>query len=305
MTVNPTDSQELTTEVSEADATPVDTPAAPYRRPWALLAVTGLLLASVSGLGGYIIGERSAEQKFIAANPDSPSAIAAGLAKAKPGANGTRGPGPKAKEDGTFDAQIFGSSGPLQSQEDLPKVHRRNENDPFAIGAIDAPVVISEFSDMECPFCARYATQTEGQLIKDYVDKGLVRIEWNDLPINGPKAVAGAKAGRAAAEQGKFHEFKTALFAEAAKKNGHPEFGPADYERFAQQAGVPDMAKFKADMASNKYDQVVNQAQAYGSQLGISGTPGFLVGTKFVSGAQPVETFKKTIDQQIAATVNK
>ncbi|MDU0479080.1 thioredoxin domain-containing protein [Staphylococcus chromogenes] len=278
------------------------TPAPASRRPWALLAVTGLLLAAVSGLGGYIVGERTAEQKFIAANPDSPSAIAAGAAKAKPAAGGTRGPGPVAKADGTYNAQIFGSAGPLEKAEDLPKVHRRNAEDPFAIGPVDAPVVISEFSDFECPFCARYATQTEDTLIKEYVDRGLVRIEWNDMPINGPAAMAGAKAGRAAAEQGKFYEFKHALYAEAAKKNGHPEFGPADYERFAAQAGVPDMAKFKADAASTKYDHVLEQAKQYGGELGVNGTPGFLIGTKFISGAQPTEVFKKTIDQQLAAT---
>lgn len=271
------------------------------KRTIALLAIIGALLTAIGGLGGFILGERAATAEFIAGNPDSPAAIAAGMAKVKPAANGTRGPGPKAKADGTYDALIFGSSGPLQSKEDLPKVHRRNEADPFAIGPVDAPLVIAEFSDMECPFCARYATQTEGTLIKDYVDRGLVRIEWNDMPINGPKAVAGAKAGRAAAEQGKFYEFKHALYTEAATKNGHPEFGPADYERFAQAAGVPDLEKFKADAASTKYDAVVDQATQYGGGLGVSGTPGFLIGTTFISGAQPVEVFKKTIDQQLAA----
>ncbi|AKK04087.1 DsbA family protein [Corynebacterium epidermidicanis] len=270
------------------------------RRTIALLAINGLLLTAIGGLGGYVLGERAATAEFIAANPDSPTAIEAGVAKAKAGGNGTRGPGPVAKADGTYDALIFGSSGAIQSQEDLPKVHRRNEADPFAIGPTDAPVVIAEFSDFECPFCARYTTQTEDALIKDYVDRGLLRIEWNDMPINGPKALAGAKAGRAAAEQGKFYEFKHALYQEAATKNGHPEFGIADYERFAAAAGVPDLAKFTADATSTKYDAVLQQAQQYGGSLGVNGTPGFLIGTKFVSGAQPTDVFKKTIDQQLA-----
>lgn len=300
------------TPIDSAADNPADSPSGSpsgspktARQPWALLTVIGLLLTAIGGLGGYMIGERAAKEEFIVANPDSPTAIEALVAKAQPGGNGTAGPGPKAKADGTYDAMIFGAGGPLNTKEDLPNVHRRNEADPFAVGPVDAPVVISEFSDFECPFCARYATQSEDSIVKEYVDKGLVRIEWNDMPINGPHAVAGAKAGRAAAEQGKFNEFKQALFAESATKNGHPEFNQADYERFAKTAGVPDMDKFTKDATGTKYDAVLEQAKQYGGGLGVSGTPGFLIGTKFVSGAQPLEVFRKTIDQELAASVAK
>lgn len=266
----------------------------------ALLAIIGVLLAAVFGLGGYIVGERAATARFISENPSSATAISAKLAKVKPG-TGSRTA--TALPDGTFDAQIHGPGGELKSQEDVKNIHRRNPKDPFAIGALDAPVVISEFSDFECPFCARYATQTQGRILSEYVEKGLVRIEWNDMPINGPHAVAAAKAGRAAAEQGKFHEFATALFAEGATKNGHPNFEQADFERFARTAGVPDMAKFTADATSDKYDTAVSEAGQYGSGIGVSGTPAFLIGTKFVSGAQPWEVFQKAIEDQLAATV--
>lgn len=265
-----------------------------------LLAAIAVLLVAVSGLSGYLIGFDRAQSQFIADNPSSATAIKANLAKVKPGTGARTA---TAKPDGTYDALIQGPGGPLKSQADIANVHRRKAEDPFAIGAIDAPLVISEFSDFECPFCARYATQTEPSLLQEYVDKGLVRIEWNDLPINGANAVAAAKAGRAAAEQGKFHEFKEALFSEAANKNGHPGFVQADFERFAQQAGVPDMEKFKADAQSTKYDDAISQAQQYGSGIGISGTPAFLIGTKFVSGAQPLEAFEATISEQLAATV--
>lgn len=265
-----------------------------------LIAVIAVLLVAISGLSGYMIGFNKAEDQFIADNPSSATAIKANLAKVKPG-TGARAA--TARPDGTYDSLIQGPGGELKSQEDIEKIHRRNPEDPFAIGAVDAPLVISEFSDFECPFCARYNTQTEPSIMKEYVDKGLVRIEWNDLPINGANAMAGAKAGRAAAEQGKFHEFKTALFAEAATKNGNPGFVQADFERFAASAGVPDMEKFKADSQSTKYDGAIAQAQQYGSGIGISGTPAFLIGTKFLSGAQPWETFEAAIAEQLAATV--
>ncbi|MEJ5928119.1 thioredoxin domain-containing protein [Corynebacterium sp. H128] len=284
---------------TEASAVVVDKPAAARSRT-PLLVVIVALIAAIAGLLGYMMGGNAATKQFIAENPSSATAIKAKLKDVKAG-TGDKTAKPLA--DGTYNAQIQGSGGPLQSQEDITNVHRRNAEDPFAIGAVDAPVVISEFSDFECPFCARYATETDPKIMSEYVDKGLVRIEWNDLPINGPAAEAAAKAGRAAAEQGKFNEFKNALFAEAAKKDGHPNFGEADFERFATEAGVPDMAKFKADAASDKYDGAISQAVQYGSGLGVNGTPAFLVGTKFVSGAQPWEVFKATIDEQLAMTV--
>lgn len=206
---------------------------------------------------------------------------------------------PVPREDGSFDASIFGpkAGAKLTSPDDLDLIHRRDENDPFAIGAVDAPVVISMFSDFECPFCARFATQTEPALIKDYVDTGLLRIEWNDLPVNGPKAQKDAEAGRAAAAQGKFWEFSRVLFAKATERGtGHPEFEEKDLIDAAREAGVEDMDRFTKELKDGKWAKPVEDAKNYASGLGISGTPEFLVGTNHVSGAQPVETFRDYIE---------
>ena len=166
-------------------------------------------------------------------------------------------------------------------------------------------MVISEFSDFECPFCSRFANQTEPAILKDYVDKGLVRLEWNDLPINGPNAEAAARAGRAAAAQGKFVEFKHALYTASKDVNGHPGYQMEDFERFAEEAGVPDMDKFREDASGDTYNEVVKQARSYATSLGISGTPGFFVGGQFISGAQPTEVFVQAINDELAKTVSK
>ena len=118
----------------------------------------------------------------------------------------------KIEPSGETGAFLWGPGKTIATSEDITHVHRRMANDPFATGKVDAPVVISEFSDFECPFCAKYANETYPQVLKDYVDKGLVRVEWNDMAVNGPDAVKAAEAGRAAAAQGKFHEFHNALY---------------------------------------------------------------------------------------------
>lgn len=207
----------------------------------------------------------------------------------------------KPKEDGTYDASMFGPKPgtKLQSQEDLLNIHRRDAGDPFALGPVDAPVVMSIFSDFECPFCAKFSMETEPGLVKDYVDAGLVRLEWNDLPINGERAVRSAEAGRAAAAQGKFWEFNKVLFEAASKKSGHPEFKDEDLIGFAEKAGVPDMKKFKDELKSGKWKKPVMEAAQYGQGLGIQGTPQFLIGTTTVSGALPESEFRDRIELEL------
>lgn len=275
---------------------------------WAFLA----LLVVIAGLGGYVLGENKDSGSQVAAGNTAPGAeevevsasnLAALAALAKPGANGTAGPGPEKNADGTYDAMIMGPGGKLETAEDILNIHRRNPKDPFAIGAVDAPVVLSEFSDFECPFCSRYANQTEPTILEDYVNKGLVRIEWNDFPVNGDNAIVAAHAGRAAAEQGKFNEFKEALYHASKNINGHPNFTMDDFVSFAKEAGVPDLNKFRADATSDKYTQTIQEARAYASGIGITGTPGFFIGDQYVSGAQPTDTFIEVINAQLAKSV--
>ncbi len=279
---------------------------------WALFSV----LLVIAGLGGYLVGTQTTDSATTQAAPssaqqDSGTAaapeesaveklskeeIAELVAQVKPGTGSLDAE----SEDGSFDATIYGPGGEIQSVADIMKVARRDAADPFAYGAVDAPVVISEFSDFECPFCSRYANATEAELIDQYVKDGLVRIEWNDYAINGPHAVSAAQAGRAAAAQGKFFAFKHALYTASKDITGHPEFGREDYIRFAQEAGVEDMDAFTEALDNDTYAEPVAQAQSYANGLGIQGTPSFVVGTRFVSGAQPTETFVEVINVELA-----
>lgn len=274
---------------------------------WAILAVLALLL----GVGGYALGAmsggdhasqnlsgRAASAQGVQPNPQAIDALAA---MAPAGADGTAGPGPQTKDGNTYDATIQGSGMPMQQAQNLLDLPRRNAHDPFAIGPADAPVVISEFSDFECPYCAHYTTQIEPEIIRDYVDKGLVRIEWNDLPINGDKAVKGAQAGRAAAKQGKFQEFKKALYADAVKKGeGHPNYSINDYVRFAKEAGVPNVEQFRKEAEGDTFKEPVAKSAEFGQTLGVQATPSFVIGSQPMQGAQPVEQIRQIIDAQLA-----
>lgn len=268
---------------------------------WAFTAV----LALGTGVGGYIIGENHGYERAV-------DALAAGELPGKedsapvteipkdatPGTDFTEA---KASEEA---AMIHGPGSEITSREEISNSARRDANDPFAIGAVDAPVVIAEFTDWDCPFCIRHAVETEPDLIKEYVEPGYVRIEWNDMPINGEAAHNAARAGRAAAEQGKFKEYKDAYFAEARNTEDHPGFGLEDFVRFAEEAGVPDMDKFREDAQSDKYDKALEESLDYAQGLGITGTPGFIVNNEFIGGALPIDDFRKVINGELQKTVS-
>ena len=175
-----------------------------------LVIIFAIIVAGIAAIGFFVGYYRGSAAQHNQA--DSHTTATSETTKREDFAPAGTGSVKPVSDPAQLDAFIVGPGGDIKSEDDVLNVHRRNAKDPFAVGAIDAPVVISEFSDFECPFCALYVNGARKQILSDYVDQGLVRLEWNDFPINGPDAVAAAKAGRAAAAQGKFHEFHDALY---------------------------------------------------------------------------------------------
>src|SRR5699024_2995863 len=115
---------------------------------------------------------------------------------------------------------------------DLP---RREPGDPLAMGEPDAPVTMLIYSDYRCPFCAKFSQDVQPDLVEEYVETGVLRLEWRDLPIFGEESLEGARAGRAAAEQGKFWEFNDAVYADAPGGTDHPDLTPEVLRGFAEE----------------------------------------------------------------------
>ena len=82
------------------------------------------------------------------------------------------------------------------------------------LGKTDAKVTIVEFSDYQCPFCARFYSQTEGQLRKDYIDSGKVKFYYRDFPLTSihPGAQKAAEAARCAGDQDKYWQYHDLIF---------------------------------------------------------------------------------------------
>lgn len=185
------------------------------------------------------------------------------------------------------------------SDEPTFDMSRRIDGDPTALGDADAPVVLVEYSDYRCPFCAVFARDTLPVLVDEYVESGQIRIEWRDLTVFGQESVDAAVAGRAAGAQGLFWEFNEATFRDAPER-AHLELPRERLLQIGRDIGVPDMARFESDLDDPALLQSVTADTDEARSFGASGTPLFLVNDTPISGAQPVEVFRQTIDRELA-----
>lgn len=167
------------------------------------------------------------------------------------------------------------------------------KNPPFR-GPANAPVVIQEFSDFQCPFCKR-VEPTLDDLLKEY--PGKIKIVWRDKPLPmHPDAPLAAEAAREAfAQKGNdgFSKMRVLLFQHQADADGLKR--PA-LDSYAKQLGL-DMKKFAAALDGSTHRAEIDADDKAGTDAGISGTPAFLVGPYYVSGAQPIEKFRRVIDR--------
>jgi protein-disulfide isomerase/rhodanese-related sulfurtransferase len=168
---------------------------------------------------------------------------------------------------------------------------------PSSLGDPDAPVTMTLWSDFQCPFCQRHATETQAELIRRYVDSGQLRIEWRDFPALGQASMLLAIAGRAAEQQGAFWTFHDAVFASPTKVSEMSQIVV-----LAESAGL-DVARFQADLQDPLLELAVRRDLADGQARGVTGTPAFLVNGRAVRGAQPLQTFVDLIDSELSGEV--
>ena len=161
-------------------------------------------------------------------------------------------------------------------------------------GPKDALVTIVEFSEFQCPFCARVLPTTK-QIIDTYGDK--VRIVWRNNPLgfhnNAGPAAAVAMEAYSQGGNDKFWEVHDTLFA------NQKALGRAELEGYAGKAGL-DAAKVKKALDEGTHKAAIDGDQALATQLGARGTPYFFVNGRQLRGAQPFAAFQKVIDEELA-----
>jgi protein-disulfide isomerase len=190
-------------------------------------------------------------------------------------------------------AQISVATQPVQfTRYDIPA-------DGFpGIGPEDAPIVIVEFSDFQCPFCKRFQDETAKQLLAAY--PGKIRFVYRHLPLTSihPEAFPSAEASMCANEQNSFWEYHDNIF------ENQDRLGRDLYMQIASDLKL-DTAAFENCLNAGNYRDWVQQDSDFALNLGIQSTPTFFINGLALVGAQPLSAFTQLIDKELAGEIPK
>ena len=174
-------------------------------------------------------------------------------------------------------------------------------DDGSAEGRADAPLVLVEFGDFQCTFCAQFNRDTYPAIEREYVKSGLVRHVFKHMPLaNHALAFDAARAAECAGEQDAYWSMHSQLFTNQSK------MAPSDLIDHAAAAGL-DNSRFAACMKEETTARAVQADQADALRLQVSATPTFFVGRvsraghakliRRLRGAQPYSAFKGVLDE--------
>jgi len=157
-------------------------------------------------------------------------------------------------------------------------------------GPQDAPILLVEYSDFECPYCGR-AKPAIRQVLEQYGDK--VRLVFRNFPLSiFPNARLAAEASLCAQEQDRFWDYHDVLF------DHQRELRPVDLSRYALEIGL-DGTAFDACLASGRFADAVSDDLKSGEHFGVTGTPAFFINGRPLTGAQPFSAFQQIIDDEL------
>jgi protein-disulfide isomerase len=176
-------------------------------------------------------------------------------------------------------------------------------------GDAEAPLVLVEYTDYQCPFCGRHFADTVPSLASEYLDTGklryVLRYVLRDFPLESihPQAFKAAEAARCAGDQGRYWEMHDALF------RNQRALGQAQLTHYAKGLGL-DVVTFEACL-DGRHADAVRADIAEGQAAGITGTPTFFLAVEGdepgklktvqkIRGAQPYAAFKQAIDAALA-----
>lgn len=175
-----------------------------------------------------------------------------------------------------------------------------------AMGDGGAKLTLVEFSDYQCPFCRRHASQVLPELVKEYVKTGKLRYVFRDFPIASlhPQAHRLHEAAHCAGDQGQYWGMHDRLFDDSQRVD------LKDLVTHASALGL-DALRFERCLTGGVHVARVRQGVADGEKARVRGTPTFFLGRtepdgapirprRLLIGAQPYPAFKQALDSLLA-----
>ncbi|MBI5183813.1 MAG: DsbA family protein [Nitrospinae bacterium] len=190
----------------------------------------------------------------------------------------------------------------------IPTVADVSIDDDPRLGDSNAPLTLIEFSEFQCPYCARFHNQIFPKIKMEYIDTGKLFYIFRDYPLSIHKdAEKSAEAANCAGDQGKYWEMNELLF---NKPQG------LEIDKIKGYAKELDLKinQFNDCLDNGKYTEEIKKDIMNGQEAGVRGTPSFILGksTKdgkikgtFMRRAMSYETFKIDIDNMLKDTYNE
>jgi protein-disulfide isomerase len=173
---------------------------------------------------------------------------------------------------------------------------------PYTLGNPNAPVVIEEFADFECPSCGRFSTITEPDVRSRIVNQGLAYYKYYDFPLPMHKnTIAASNAAACANEQGKFWEMHDALFEGQDQWGLGPDEGEVTdnpkpvFLNFAKQIGL-NTDQWEKCYDSRKYQSRIDANAGEALRRNVEQTPTFYVNGTMAAGAISYDEMKQLVD---------
>lgn len=154
----------------------------------------------------------------------------------------------------------------------------------ISMGSQEAPVVLYEFADYQCPACSQFSTFAHPLIKERLVDRGIARLVRYDFPIvsGHPHAFVAARAARCADEQGKYWEYHDVLYGRQPiwSASGGPPL--SELEDYADLVGL-ERGPFRQCLRSDRHAEEVTRNLRMGESLGVTGTPTLMLNGQLLS----------------------
>lgn len=188
---------------------------------------------------------------------------------------------------------------PVPTSTDVPEPAPNPGDDPRTQGNPDAPIVVVEFSDFQCPFCAAFSREVRPLIEERYVSTGKVRFVYRDFPLMSihPGALLAAHIANCAGDQGVFWQMHNRIFAGMERR----EWSSGDagdfrtFLKYAEELNI-DVDQVQQCVESNRYGPRIEADIREAQQAGVRSTPTFLINDQVLVGAQPFEVWERIFE---------
>jgi protein-disulfide isomerase len=174
------------------------------------------------------------------------------------------------------------------TEDKAPEVNLSIADNDYVLGNPDAKIKIFEFSDFQCPYCARFH-EVMNQIVDEYPND----VAWifKQFPIQShPLGMPGAMATECAGDQGKFWEMSDMIF------SNQETLTIESFAIFAGDLGL-DLDAFNQCMTDNPHGEKIANDYQTGITSGVRGTPSSFVNGNIIPGALPYESMKQMVDE--------